>query len=280
MKLACCEVNGYRMHYVDSGTGSPVVLIHGSLCDYRYWPLQGRAFSRRHRVLTPSLRHYYPERWDGRGDDFSLEQHAADMAAFIRALDLGPVHLVGHSRGGYLAYQLASEQPELLRSAVLAEPGGDLDPSLQQPGQEESARLDRHMISNALDRLRNGDVDGGLALFLDTVSGPGTWARSPEKFRNAARDNAYTLIGQVRDQPRCYSLRQAEAVGVPVLLVGGQRSPAPFPQIIQALGRHIPGARTRFIDDASHTMNLEQPEVFNTLVLDFFQDVETGEHRP
>ncbi len=280
MKPVSCDVNGYRMHYVDSGAGSPVVLIHGSLCDYRYWPLQGKVFSRYHRVLTPSLRHYYPERWDGRGNGFTLEQHAADIAAFIRELDLGPVHLVGHSRGGYLAFQLACEHPELLRSTVLAEPGGDLDGSMQAPDEDEPSQLDPTMISGALKKLREGDVDGGLALFLDTVSGPGTWDRSPEKFRDAARDNAYTLIGQVNDRPRRYTREQAQSIRLPVLLVGGSRSPAPFPQIIRALGSHIPGARTLFIDNATHTMNLEQPDDFNNAVLDFFQDVETGAQHP
>ena len=73
------EVNGYPMAYQDRGAGPPLVLVHGSFCDYRIWPDQLEPFSKKHRVLSVSLRHYFPELWDGVGNDFSFAQHAEDV---------------------------------------------------------------------------------------------------------------------------------------------------------------------------------------------------------
>jgi len=67
-----------------------------------------------------SLRHYWPN--DAKGAArLSIEEHIADIATFIAALGLGPVDLLGHSRGGYIAFRVAERRPELLRRLVLAE---------------------------------------------------------------------------------------------------------------------------------------------------------------
>lgn len=65
-ELASFEVDGYQLVYQDLGEGTPVLLVHGSLCDYRYWQWQLRSLGERHRLIVPSLRHYYPERGTGR----------------------------------------------------------------------------------------------------------------------------------------------------------------------------------------------------------------------
>jgi pimeloyl-ACP methyl ester carboxylesterase len=71
------------MAYLDVGQGSPLLCIHGSLCDFRVWlPVLG-PLTRRHRVIAVSLRHFFPEHWDGSGDTYSLAQHVEDMIAFI-----------------------------------------------------------------------------------------------------------------------------------------------------------------------------------------------------
>ncbi len=272
MDLATQRVNGYDMAYLESGDGLPLVLIHGSLCDYRYWPLQARVFNAHYHVLTPSLRHYYPERWDGKGNDFNLEQHCEDIAAFIESLRTGPAHVVGHSRGGYLAFHLALKRPELVRSVVLADPGGDLDHTLgDAAGDEAPAGLAPELMLNTFEKLDNGDVDGALEIFIDAVNGPGSWQRSPEKFRNASRDNAYTLLGQVKEERRPYTRRDAASIRTPMLILNGAGSPSPFPEIGAALAAAIPAAEHVIIPGVSHTMNLEKPAEFNAAVLDFLQ---------
>lgn len=269
------EINGYRMTYVDEGSGEPLVMVHGSLSDYRYWARQAGPLRTRLRVVSVSLRHYYPERWNGVGEDFTTRQHYEDVAAFIAALGAGPAHLLGHSRGGNIAFRVGRHYPELVKSLILAEPGSELDDALKPVSQTSatpnSARPPDHgdFRVRSVELIRKDDVDGGLKLFIDAVSGPGSWERMPERSRQVTRDNAYTLIGQIKDQRAPITRADATAVRVPTLLIGGERTPAPFPQILDALEGVLPRCKRVTIIGASHMMNVERPEAFNAAVLDF-----------
>ena len=124
------RVNGYDMAYLEVGKGPPLVCVHGTLGDFRTWYAVLGPLSKKHRVITPSLRHFFPEHWDGVGNDYLMAQHVADVIGFIERLDLKPVDLMGHSRGGHIGFRVAQQRPDLLRRLVLAEPGGELDKSL------------------------------------------------------------------------------------------------------------------------------------------------------
>ena len=112
-------INGYRIAYKDEGQGTAIMFIHGANADYRSFAPQIADLASSYRVIAPSLRHYYPEQWNGEGSDFSVEQHAADVAALIRMLNLGKVHLVGWSRGGAVAIEIAKAHPDLVRTLVM-----------------------------------------------------------------------------------------------------------------------------------------------------------------
>src|SRR4030088_1260225 len=136
------HVNGYDMAYLDVGEGPPLVCVPGSLCDFRIWSAVLGPLTQKHRVIAVSLRHFFPEHWDGVGDTYSIAQHVADVIAFIGQLDTGPVDLMGHSRGGHISFRVAQRRPDLLRKLILAEPGGELDPSLDPaaiPGPSQRA---------------------------------------------------------------------------------------------------------------------------------------------
>jgi pimeloyl-ACP methyl ester carboxylesterase len=125
------SVNGYDMAYLDVGNGRPLVCVHGTLGDFRTWNAVLGPLSRKHRLILPSLRRFFPEHWDGVGQDYLMAQHIADVIGFIEKLDMAPVDLLGHSRGGHVGFRVAQARPELLRKLVLAEPDGDLDPTLR-----------------------------------------------------------------------------------------------------------------------------------------------------
>jgi pimeloyl-ACP methyl ester carboxylesterase len=73
-----------------------------------------------------SLSHYWPAGHAGIEGEFSWQKHVDELAEFIAAMDLGPVYLVGHSRGGCVAFQLARTYPALVKTLTLADPGGPL----------------------------------------------------------------------------------------------------------------------------------------------------------
>src|ERR1700733_9069060 len=124
------HVNGYDMAYLEVGRGPPLVCVHGTLGDFRTWSAVFGPLSNKHRVISLSLRHFFPEHWDGVGDDYLMAQHVDDTIGFIEKLDAGPVDLMGHSRGGHISFRIAQHRPDLLRRLILAEPGGELDRSL------------------------------------------------------------------------------------------------------------------------------------------------------
>ncbi|MDF3931673.1 alpha/beta fold hydrolase [Pseudomonas citronellolis] len=265
------SVNGRDVACLARGEGVPLVLVHGSLCDYRYWQWQLRGLGERYRLLAPSLRHYYPERWDGEGEDFTTRQHVEDLLALLENLG-EPVHLLGHSRGGNICLRLALAAPERLRSLTLADPGGDFAADLFRAAgvAVPAAPVERNRFrEQALGLIRQGEVEAGLELFVDTVSGAGVWRRSSAHFREMASDNAMTLIGQVQDQPEPLGHAALASLAVPTLLLRGELSPEPFPQVVEALAQALPDARQEIIAGASHGMNATRPAAFNRAVLAF-----------
>ncbi|MCA8928073.1 MAG: alpha/beta hydrolase [Alphaproteobacteria bacterium] len=273
MKTA--RINDYAMAYLDLGQAEggrpPLVCVHGSLNDFRAWvPVMGPLSAGR-RLIMPSLRHYFPEHWDGQGGRFTMAQHVEDVIAFLDHLALGPVDLIGHSRGGHLGFRLASKRPDLLRRLVLAEPGGTLDDSLLP---EEAKCLppgagSRAHVAAASERIAAGDVEGGLRVFIDGINGPGSWDNLAAADRMMREDNVYTLLAQVNEGRQPFTRAEAEALAVPTLFVGGADTTGMLPIVLKALSAHVPGAQVAMIPNAGHSMFRQQPKAFCQAVLPF-----------
>jgi pimeloyl-ACP methyl ester carboxylesterase len=262
------HVNGTDMAYLAVGQGPPLVCVHGSLGDFRTWsPVLG-PLSKKHRVIAISLRHFFPEHWDGVGDTYSIAQHVADVIGFIEKLDAGPVDLMGHSRGGHIAFRAAQRRPDLLRRLILVEPGGELDATLDPAAKPGPSQLKARFTVSA-ERITAGDIDGGLKFFFDTIEGDGAWARLPEAPRQQLRDNAYTLVGQVRDSRPPYSRLDAEQIRMPTQFIGGAGTKGLLPQVLHALAAHVPDSRKAMIPDTGHWMFEQAPQQFCEIVLEF-----------
>lgn len=215
----------------------------------------GRSF----RVLAPNLRHYWPAQWDG--SPFSIDQHVDDLLAFIETVGEGSAHVVGHSRGARVVLEAALREPKRIRTLTLADPG------LPIPGQASDDR--GGFRQRALTLIDEGQLEEGLALFIDTVSGPDTWRRMVPWFRKMVRENASTLRGQVSEILRPLPREQLENLGMPLLLIGGALSPSPYPAVVQMLSEWLPSAHKEIIAGSSHGMNLGNPRAFNSAIEQF-----------
>jgi esterase len=263
------QVNGYEMAYLERGTGVPVVLVHGTVSDYRYWAGQMEPFGERLRTIAVSLRHAYPERWNGEGEDASVRQHAHDLAAFITGLRANPVHVVGHSRGGDVVLLMASAHPELLRSVILMDPA-PLEALLPQtPQATAEAEKRRSFVSAALERLQQGDIEGGLERFIDGVSVPGAWQKMPDPQKQTMRDNAWSIKSLLTDAKEPFTCAAAGNITVPVLRVTGENSPRPYGVMMEALTPCLKQHEKVTIPNAAHAMNRANAQAFNAAVLEF-----------
>jgi pimeloyl-ACP methyl ester carboxylesterase len=263
------RVNGYPMAYVEEGAGVPVVLVHGTNGDYRSWAAQMEPLGERYRAISVSLRHYYPEPWDGEGE-FSARQHVDDVIAFIEGLGAGRAFLIGHSRGGHVSTHVALRRPDLLRGLVLVEPG--LPPAALLPGSpdgERFASVRSERTRRLTELIHAGKVDAAVEHFVDAISGPGTYRARSAAANQMTRDNIRTALGEARDTRDPVTREQAATLRMPALLIGGSTSPPRFAPVLAALESAIPGARRITIAEAGHTMYRTHAPVFNELLLGF-----------
>ena len=183
--------------YIELGDGPPLVCVHGSMGDFRVWsPVLG-PLSQHHRLIVGGLRHFFPEHWDGIGSDYTIAQHVADVIDFVQALGIGPVDLMGHSRGGRIALHgvSASSRPELLRRARCWPNRAAISICRSHPDEPAGAgALVGDRGHDAAERIAAGDIDGGLAIFADLVGD--SWPLVPATVRQTWRDNAGTLLGR------------------------------------------------------------------------------------
>lgn len=274
------QAAGTRVHYVEAGQGDLVLLIHGSLCDYRYWRWQMPEFSNHFRVVAPSLPGCWPEAVAGTlppdadgaalreaalaDTRYSVERHARAIVDLCgQAAPETSIHLVGHSRGAQVALEAALAMPERIKRLVLADPGF--------PFTNEPATEPVHVP--VAQKLGHAPLDEVIGEFVDAVNGADTWRRTVTWFKEIVRANAWTLLPQLTDIHRGIDPGTlAGALGCPVLLVGGEHSPPRYGSRIERLMQALPRARHVVVPRAAHGMNLANARYFNDAVLRFLME--------
>ncbi len=278
-RLKTVRANRTTLHYVDVGQGAPVVFVHGSLGDYRTWDGQIQAFSEQYRAISYSRRYHYPNDYPQDTAVFPRPDDVADLKGFIDALDIRPVHLVGHSRGGAIALEFARDYPDYLVSMTLGEPGARNLLTATSEG-EAALRSFTDSVSNpSYAALQAGKDEEAVRLFIDGVQGQvNGFASLPQKFREGMLQNVHTMrSSRLTKDPRPRSRLTCEEAGqirIPTFLVHGELSPAQFVLTNEMLGKCMPNAERAMLPSTSHSLEMESPIGFNEIVLQFLNRVE------
>lgn len=285
--MPAATVNGVDLAYIEQGQGEPVVLVHGGTGDYRAWDQQMNAFGAGHRAIALSCRGYWPNPKLRPGEPITLDTFTDDLAQFVRALDAGPVHLVGHSSpGGFGSLRLAVQHPELLRTLVLLEPpafpllGVGIPP---RPAQVIKLLIRRPRaglgfikfgakgIRPAIKAFERGDDAGALRVFMAANTSDAAVERIPEAVFQRFVDNAGPLKAQIKAGFPPFAAAEARAIRMPALLVSGADSPAHLKAVTDRLARLMPDAHRLTIAGATHNMFSSHPAEFNAGVLQFIR---------
>jgi pimeloyl-ACP methyl ester carboxylesterase len=262
------DVNGTAFNYVEQGQGVPVVLVHGSLGDYRTWTGEMGDFAARYHVIAYSLRNHYPDTWTG--GPYSSQGHIADLVALLQALNLGPVHLVGHSYGGTMAAVVARDHPELVRSLVLAEPG--LNSLVANVDEAKPLLTEFFKVAKAAqEHTQKGELDEAVITFMDFINeGGGGFKGLPVAFQAGMLQNSTTLKASFASPPPpTFTCDDASKIGTPTLVVEGELTLKVRRLIDNELVRCIPRVERVLILRTAHPLEMLNPKDFNATVLEF-----------
>lgn len=261
------DLGGYPLAYLEAGKGAPLLLIHGSMSDYRAFTLQMAGFAAKYRTISLSLRHSYPEAWDGKGE-YNVALHADDVARVIRGMGIAPAHILGHSRGGSVAMVMALKHPELVKSLILPEPAG-LEGLL--PDTPEGKRMAAESAGQFAKLARDvaaGDRLKAAREFVDSLGGPGAWEKRAPEARQILLDNIGT--GPACAERPYFTREEIARIASPTLLLTGERSPKRYSLSMTAMqacnGNILPLVT---IPNSAHNMPRDNPPVFEAEVLKF-----------
>jgi pimeloyl-ACP methyl ester carboxylesterase len=254
--------------YRDTGTGNPVVLLHSGFLDHRLFEdripvLAGAGY----RVIAPDVRGHgssangtRPFRW------------ADDLAGLLRHLDAGPAVLVGVSMGGAIATDTVLEHPELVRAVVVC--GAATSEFRPTDPWHTQIRTEMERAGAA------GDMQGWLKAFLAAAAGP----------HRALDDVDPAILGRLREMalhtlskhtpgepdrqvPVTGTWARAPRIDVPLLAVNGSLDAPDLLGEAGRLVRTVRHGRSVTVDGAGHYPNLERPQAFDRIVLDFLRSL-------
>ena len=268
--------DGVRLYWEETGSGTPVLLVHEFAGDHRSWEPQVRELGRRHRCVWYAARGYPPSDVPAEIERYSQERAVADAIAVLDHLGIERAHVVGLSMGGFCTLHLGLRHPDRARSLVVAGCGYGAQPELRESWTAESeanarafetegsaATAERYMAVPARLTFRRKDPRG--------------WEESTRWLgEHSAVGSALTLRGVQMRRPSLYDLTgELASLRVPTLLVSGDEDERCLEPNLM-LRRTIPAAAMAVLPRTGHACNLEEPELFNRLVLDFLAVVEAG----
>jgi 3-oxoadipate enol-lactonase len=254
------DANGARLYFETAGSGEALIFIHGRGLDARMWDPQFEVFAQRFSVIRYDMRGF------GRSSVPTAEgySHAEDLYALLRFLRVQQAHIVGLSLGGRHAVNFGLLYPEATKSLILV--GSALDgficsnEFLGPVGDVEAC-------------AKRGDVKAANQLWLNHT------LFAPARENPAVQRRLAEMIGDYsgwhwanKDSIRPSdpaAIKCLHQIRAPTLVLVGERDLADFRAIADLLARDIPGAKKIVLPGVGHMPNIEGPEQFNQVVLDF-----------
>jgi pimeloyl-ACP methyl ester carboxylesterase len=268
--------DGVELYYEDTGAGRPILFIHEFSGDYRAWELQVRYFARRYRCITYNARGYPPSAVPDSVEKYSQRRAVDDAANVLKHLKIDKAHIVGLSMGGFAALHFGIHYPELALSVVVGAAGMGAEP-------EKSAQFKQEVEVVA----KRFETEGAEKFASVYGSGPGREQlelKDPRGFKefltqlgeHSSKGAALTLRGVQAQRPSPFDLvPQLEKMTVPTLIIHGDEDRSCL-GTGAFLKRTIPSAGLMVFPKTGHTINLEEPALFNFALQDFFAQVDSG----
>ena len=251
-------VGGNRIRYVDSGSGSVILLLHGLGGYASKWHDVTEILSGYYRVIAPDMVGY------GLSDkpvaDYTPDFFVEFVDRFIRATDIGRPHIVGASLGGQVAAMFAAKHRQSMSKLVLVSPAGVMRRSTPALDAYIMAAMypRPHSVAHALMLMEGSGKQPSPRLvssFIDNMKRPNAkmaFMSSLLCFKNSANVTSYL-----------------KKIKVPTMLVWGHEDSIIPISYASKFSSSISGCRFELLEDCGHTPYVQMPERFSCLVMDF-----------
>lgn len=272
--------DGVTLHTEAVGGGEPILFIHEFAGDHRTWEPQIRRFSRSHYCIVYAARGYPPSQVPADAAAYSQRHAVEDAVAVLDAHAVGAAHIVGISMGGFCGLHLALAHADRVRSLVVAGTGYGARP-------DEAARFGRECDAIA-ERIETAGMAAFAAEYMTGPSrvqlqnkDPRAWAEYTAWLaEHSEAGSANTMRGVQRQRPSLYALEaELSAITAPVLVLAGDEDDGCLDTSVW-LKRVIPRAALTVLARSGHTLNIEEPDLVNSLIADFLSRVAAGAWGP
>lgn len=269
MEVKKIRVNDTELAYVEEGRGETIIFVHGASGDWRTWEGLRPFIAEKYHYVALSRRYHYPNDSSGDGKDYSVLRHAEDVAAFIRALNVGKVHLVGGSYGGRVVGYVALKYPELLRSLVVSDPA--IIAPVTAEGKAALSDFQRDVGKSAA-AAKAGNVRQAAILLFNAVQD------DPTAFENAPPVSQERFLANAKTLPMMYAgaapppatCEELASLKVPVLIMRGELTRKNFAVGDEMLLGCLPkGTELALVPNARHMWYPVNPGVGADAILAF-----------
>ena len=267
--------DGVRLYYEEAGTGYPIVFVHEFAGDYRSYETQMRYFARRYRCIAFNARGYPPSDVPEDFHRYSQDRARDDIRAVLDALSLPKAHVVGISMGGFATLHFGFACPDRAASLVVAGCGYGAQPDKRQQFAEEVARIAAQIESRGMEEVSKTYGAGPTRVQLQNKDPRGYAEFLAQLAEHSTQGAANTMRGVQGRRLSLWELTdQMKRLEVPTLIAtGDEDDPCLEPGIL--MKRAIPTAALVVLPNTGHALNIEEPDLFNRTLADFFHQVET-----
>lgn len=272
--------DGVGLHVEEAGQGTPILFIHEFGGNHESWEPQMRFFARRHRCVTYAARGYAPSGIPGSIESYSQSIAVDDALAVLNALGIEKAHVVGLSMGGFTTVHLGLNAPERALSLTVAGAGYGCEKEFEAYFRNVSLEVADNFEGQGAREFSKIYALGASRVQFQNKD-PRGWQEFADRLATHSDTGAaLTMRGVQARRPSFYDLEEGlRAMQVPTLvIVGDEDDHCLQPGIF--LKKVIPACGLAVLPKTGHTLNLEEPAWFNTLLAEFLAQAEAGRWAP
>ena len=265
-----------RLYWEEAGSGTPIIFVHEFGGDYRSWEPQMRHFSRRHRCITFSARGFAPSDVPAAVPAYSQRQAVDDILAVMDAAEVEKAHVVGLSMGGFATLHFGLVAPQRALSLTVAGAGYGAEKQYEEYFRSVSLEVAKQFETQGSEQFAKTYSLGASRVQFQNKD-PRGWAEFATWLgEHDSTGSANTMRGVQAGRPSIYDLEDGlRLMNVPTLVITGDEDdhclqPAIF------MKKTVPACGLVVLPKTGHTVNLEEPERFNSFVGEFIATVEAG----